>query len=160
MRGSLSHSDSEKLVTEIEGLRRLSPEELDQRWGRLFESERPNRMCGSLLRQALAYRLQEKVLGGLKASTRRLLQQIATNGTTRSPAVEPPIARLKTGTVLIREWHGTTHRITALEKGFLLGGKRYRSLSEIARAITGTRWSGPLFFGLKSSVKEQSHGAE
>ena len=159
MRGSLSHSDSETLVTEVEGLRRLSPEELDQRWRRLFESERPNRMCGSLLRQGLAYRLQEKVLGGLKASTRRLLQQIAT-GTTRSPAVEPPIARLKTGTVLIREWHGTTHRITVAEKGFLFGGKRYRSLSEIARAITGTRWSGPLFFGLKSSVKEQSHGAE
>ncbi len=52
MRGSLSHSDSEKLVTEIEALRRLSPEELDQRWGRLFESERPNRMGGSLLRQS------------------------------------------------------------------------------------------------------------
>src|SRR5713101_4901496 len=82
MRGSLSHSDSEKLVTEIEGLRRLSPEELDQRWRRLFESERPNRMCGSLLRQRLAYWLQEKVLGGLKVSTRRLFQQIATNGTT------------------------------------------------------------------------------
>jgi nitrate reductase assembly molybdenum cofactor insertion protein NarJ len=60
MRSSLSHSDSEKLVTEIEGLRRLSPEELDQRWQRLFESERPNRMCGSLLRQTVAYRLQEK----------------------------------------------------------------------------------------------------
>ncbi len=160
MRGSLSHSDWEKLVTEIESLGRLSPEELDQRWRRLFESERPNRMCGSLLRQGLAYRLQEKVLGGLKASTRRLLQQIATNGTTRSPAVERPIARLKTGTVLSREWHGTTHRITALGEGFLFGSKRYHSLSEIARTITGSRWSGPLFFGLKSSAKEQSHGAE
>jgi len=51
-------------------------------------------------------------------------------------------------------------RITVAEKGCMFGGKRYRSLSEIARAITGTRWSGPLFFGLKSSAKEQGHGAE
>jgi hypothetical protein len=62
--------------------------------------------------------------------------------------------------VLIREWHGTTHRITVAEKSFLFGGKRYRSLSEIARAITGTRWSGPLFFGLRSQVKEPRYGAE
>jgi len=139
MRRSLLHSDSEKLVTEIEGLRKLTPEELDQRWRLLFGCERPNRICGSLLRQALAYRLQEKAAGGLKSSTRRLLEQVASNGTARSPAVEPPIPRLKTGTVLVREWHGTTHRVTVAEKGFLFRGKRYRSLSEIARTITGTR---------------------
>src|SRR5260370_25348137 len=85
MRGSLSHSDSEQLVTEIESLRRLSPEELDQRWRRLFESERPHRMCGSLLRQGLAYRLQEEVLAGLKASTRRLPPPSATHRTTPNP---------------------------------------------------------------------------
>ena len=160
MQGSLSHSDCEKLVNEIEVLRALSPQELDQRWRLLFECERPNRIYGSLLRQALAYRLQEKAAGGLKSSTRRLLQRVASNGTVRSAAVEPPIARLKTGTVLVREWHGTTHRVTVEEKGFLFRAKRYRSLSEIARTITGTRWSGPLFFGLKSSAKEQSDGAE
>ncbi len=59
---------------------------------------------------------------------------------------------------LIREWHGTTHRTTVAEKGFLFGGKRYRSLSEIARAITGTHWSGPRFFGLRARAKETNHG--
>lgn len=160
MQRVLSHGEAEKLVTEIEGLRTLSPQELDQRWRLLFGSERPNRVCGSLLTQALTYPLQEKALGGLKASTRRLLELVASNGSTRSPAVEPLIARLNAGTVLVREWHGRTHRVTVAEKGFLFRDKHYRSLSEIARVITGTRWSGPLFFGLKSSAEEQNHGVE
>jgi hypothetical protein len=59
---------------------------------------------------------------------------------------------MKAGTVLVREWHGVSHRVTVLDGGFDLGGGRFRSLSEIARKITGVRWSGPLFFGLKSSA--------
>jgi hypothetical protein len=160
MRRSLADGESEQLVSEIEGLGALGPEDLNQRWQMLFACGRPNRLCGSLLAQALAYRLQERVFGGLKASTRQLLQQVANRAATRGPAVELPRARLKAGTVLVREWHGTTHRITVLEAGFLCSGKRYRSLSEVARTITGSRWSGPLFFGLKSSAKEQGHGAQ
>jgi hypothetical protein len=60
---------------------------------------------------------------------------------------------------LIREWHGTKHQVTVLQDGFVYRGKRFHSLSEIARTITGSRWSGPLFFGLKSSRKEQSNEA-
>jgi hypothetical protein len=156
----LADGESEQLVSEVESLRALSPEELNRRWQILFGSDRPKRLCGSLLVQALAYRLQERVCGGLKASTRQLLQQVANRAAARSPAVELPRARLKAGTVLVREWHGTTHRITVLEGGFLCSGKRYRSLSEVARTITGSRWSGPLFFGLKSSAQEQGHGAQ
>jgi hypothetical protein len=63
--------------------------------------------------------------------------------------------RLKAGAVLLREWHGTTHRVTVLEKGFEYRDQRFTSLSEVARRITGSRWSGPLFFGLKT--KEQTH---
>ena len=73
---------------------------------------------------------------------------------------EPARTRLKAGTVLVREWHGVTHRVTVLDDGFDFDGERFRSLSEIARKITGVRWSGPLFFSLKSSAKEQRHGAE
>ena len=160
MRRSLRNGESKNLAAEIESLRALNPAELDQRWKILFGSNRPSRLCGSLLTQALAYRLQEKAIGGLKPSTRRLLEHSAQNASARGAAVELPQVRLKAGAVLIREWHGTTHRISVLEKGFLLSGKRYRSLSEIARTITGARWSGPLFFGLKSSAKEQHHGAE
>jgi len=153
-------TESENLAAQMESLQTLNPGELDQRWKILFRSDRPNRVCGRLLTQALAYRLQEKAIGGLKPSTRRMLEHSTQNASARGSAVELPKIRLKAGAVLIREWHGTTHRISVLEKGFLFSGKRYRSLSEIARTITGARWSGPLFFGLKSSAKEQHHGAE
>jgi Protein of unknown function (DUF2924) len=143
MRRSLANGESKNLAAEIESLQALNPGELDQRWQILFGSDRPNRVCGRLLIQALAYRLQEKAIGGLKPSTRCLLEHSAQNVSARSPAVELPRARLKAGAVLIREWHGTTHQISVLETGFLFSGKRYRSLSEIARTITGARWSGP-----------------
>jgi hypothetical protein len=64
----------------------------------------------------------------------------------------------KPGTVLVRDWGGVTHQVKMLEYSILFRSKRYKSLSEVARVITGSRWSGPLFFGLKSAVKEQSHG--
>jgi hypothetical protein len=73
---------------------------------------------------------------------------------------EPAKTRLKAGTALVREWHGVIHRVTVLDDGFDFHGERFRSLSEIARKITGVRWSGPLFFGLKSFAREQRHGAE
>jgi hypothetical protein len=73
---------------------------------------------------------------------------------------EPVRTQLKAGTTLVREWHGVTHRVTVLDDGFDFESKRFRSLSEIARKITGVRWSGTLFFGLKSSASEQRHGAE
>ena len=71
-----------------------------------------------------------------------------------------PTPRLKPGTELIRDWHGVTHRVTILPNGFQFRAKRFRSLSQIARTITGARWSGPLFFGLKAASKEQIHVAK
>jgi len=111
-----------------------------------------------LLIRALGYRLQEKAIGGLKPSIRRLLERWGRNGSGRGPLAEPARTRLKAGTVLVREWHGVNNRVTVLDDGFDFDGERFRSLSEIARKITGVRWSGPLFFGL--SAKEQRHGAE
>jgi Protein of unknown function (DUF2924) len=155
-----SLSDTDGLSAEIENLRTFGPEELDQTWRDLFGSDRPRRVCGDLLIKALGYRLQEKAIGGLKPSTRRLLERWGRNLSERSPLAEPVRTRLKAGTVLVREWHGVTHRVTVLDDGFDFDGERFRSLSEMARKITGVRWSGPLFFGLKSSAKEQRHGAE
>jgi hypothetical protein len=66
----------------------------------------------------------------------------------------------QTGTILIREWQGTAHRVTMLDDGVSFNGKRYRSLSEVAREITGSRWSGPRFFGLRSQITENSHAAK
>ena len=152
-----SLSDSEGLSAQIENLRNLRLEELDQTWRDLFSSERPRRVCGDLLIKALGYRLQEKAIGGLKPSTRRLLERWGRNGSERDPSGEPARTQLKAGTGLVREWHGVTHRVTVLDDGFDFDGERFRSLSEIARKITGVRWSGPLFFGLKSSEKEHAN---
>jgi len=152
-----SLADIEGLSAEIENLGNLGPEELDHTWRALFGSERPRRVCGDLLIKALGYRLQEKAIGGLKPSTRRMLERWGRNGSERGPSAEPARTRLKAGTGLVREWHGVTHRVTVLDDGFDFDGERFRSLSEIARKITGVRWSGPLFFGLKALAKEQGN---
>jgi Protein of unknown function (DUF2924) len=156
-----SLANSEGLSAKIKNLGNLGPEDLDRTWRALFGSQRPRRVCGDLLIRALGYRLQEKAIGSLKPSTRRLLERWgARSGSERGPSAKLAKARLKGGTVLVREWHGVAHRVTVLDDGFDFESERFRSLSEIARKITGVRWSGPLFFGLKSSAKEVRHGAE
>ena len=153
-------SDIEVRSVEIENLRTLGPEGLDQTWPALFGFERPRRVYGDLLIKALGYRLQEKAFGGLKPSTRRLLERWGRNGSERGTLAKPARTQLKAGTTLVREWHGVSNRVTILDDGFDFRGERFRSLSEIARKITGVRWSGPLFFGLRSSASEQRDGAE
>jgi hypothetical protein len=102
-----------------------------------------------ILRRRLAWELQARTYGGLSAETKRRLRQLH-DRFTRDPTFTPsPILDLKPGTVLLREWNGARHQVRVLHDGFEYGGQRYGSLSEIARAITGQRWSGPLFFGLK-----------
>jgi len=106
-------------------------------------------MSRRLLELAAAYDAQAKVYGGLKPAVRRKLLHFATRPAL--PAEAPrrkPQNPLAPGSRLVREWHGRSHTVEVLEQGFLYAGRRYRSLSEIARAITGARWSGPRFFGL------------
>jgi hypothetical protein len=110
-----------------------------------------------LMRQAIAHRLQVKRFGGLDFSTRRALKQVLDANRLNSSSEGN---RVPNGTVLVREWHGATHQVTATEKGLLYRGKLFRSLSEVAREITGTRWSGPLFFGLRTSSRESQHGTQ
>src|SRR5258708_13082810 len=113
-----SLSDMEGLAAQIENLGTLGREQLAEAWRDLFESGRPRRVCGDLLIKALGYRLQEKAIGGLKPSTRRLLERWGRNGSERGPLAEPARTRLKAGTVLVREWHGVTHRVTLRDDGF------------------------------------------
>ena len=103
--------------------------------------------------------MQENVLGGLKPATRRLLARIAVDARARQPTNLVPMRKARVNTILIREWGGTRHEVTVVENGVMFRGKRYRSLSQVARAITGSRWSGPLFFGLKAPLKEIGNGA-
>jgi len=159
-KGSKSVRDPQKLASELEQLRELNSEELRERWQTLFGADPPPKLRSSLLVQGIAYQLQERAFGGLKPATLRLLERIADDAAAqRQVATAPPKMRVSTGTVLIREWHGTKHQVTVLNDGFLFRTKRFRSLSQIAREITGSRWSGPLFFGLKSSRREQPREA-
>ena len=106
--------------------------------------------------RAVAYRMQERVLGGLKPATRRLFERVSQDTRAGRRIRVSPVRKLATGALLIREWGGVRHQVTVLERGVMFRGKPYRSLSEVARVITGNRWSGPLFFGLKARLKEAS----
>lgn len=106
-----------------------------------------------LTRRWLAWELQAAERGGLDASTRRRLRQIAEALRSNAAAGAALDVSIKPGTVLTREWAGTTHRVLVLEQGFSWNGQVWASLSEIAVRITGTRWSGPRFFGLKRRRK-------
>ena len=142
-------ADPEALSTELQQLAALAGKDLKVRYRSLYRSAPPPGLIRSLLLRALAYRLQEAALGGLSRSTRRRLVQVAAKGAAQllaAPALSCPPAP---GTVLIREWHGVAHHVTVLEHGVRYGGEHYRSLSQVARLITGTRWSGPAFFGLR-----------
>ncbi|HEX6442259.1 MAG TPA: DUF2924 domain-containing protein [Stellaceae bacterium] len=135
-----------------EALARLptaSRADLRTEWRRLYRSEPPPRLGRELLMAAIAYRLHEAALGGLRPESHRRLRNIAKEaGRGEEPALRVA-PRLKPGTRLVREWQGHTHEVLVGEDGFIWRQARYRSLSQLARAITGTSWSGPVFFGLK-----------
>jgi Protein of unknown function (DUF2924) len=157
-KASKINTEPTNLEQQLDQIKQLKPEELRKRWQAVFGSNPPPKMRSSLMIQAIARRLQEKAFGGLKPSTRRLLQKVAQDaGASKVPAPGKK-AQPRVGTVLVREWHGTKHQVSVLKDGFVYHSKRYGSLSQIARAITGTQWSGPLFFGLKSRT-DQSRGA-
>jgi hypothetical protein len=142
------------LAAELALLPRASTAELKQRWQALYATDPPPRSGRGLLLRAVAYRLQERALGGLKPSTRRLLERLGTEGSGQSLRRTIP-STLSAGTILMREWQGVTHEVTVLEHGVLYHQKHYRSLSEVARLITGCRWSGPRFFGLRKKASEE-----
>jgi hypothetical protein len=156
---NVSDKERERLSVEIAGLESLDLSQLRAQWKLLYETEAAPHLSRDLLRRAVAYRMQENVLGGLKPATRRLLRRVAEDARVRKPTKVAPTRKVGPNAILIREWGGTRHEVTVLGNGAMFRGKRYRSLSQVARAITGSHWSGPLFFGLKLSVKEASSGA-
>lgn len=138
------------LKADLASIADLDRPDLIERWRALYEREPPASISKQLLSHAVAYKLQEKALGGLKPATQRFLAQFAT-GDAPPPMPNPS---LKPGTRLLREWHGITYEVTILEKGVMFNGKQYGSLSTVARVITGNVWSGPVFFGLKKFKKK------
>jgi hypothetical protein len=155
----ISDKDLAKLSAEIAGLESLDLHQLRAQWKLLYEIEAPPHLSRDWLRRAVAYRIQENVLGGLKPATRRLLERVAEDARMRKPSKVAPLRKVGPNTILIREWGGTRHEVTVVEDGVMFRGKHYRSLSQVARMITGSQWSGPLFFGLKAPAMEAANEA-
>ena len=122
-------------------------------WAEAVGRPPPSHASDDYMRSVLAYRIQEGAGPKLSAATRRRLEKIAA-GFDGDPSYRPVTsARMKAGMKLLREWNGVTHEVNVLDDGFEYRGKRHKSLSAIARGITGARWSGPRFFGLNGKVK-------
>jgi len=147
----MSRQTKENRVAEdLSAIPGLSRAELIERWEKTHGRPPPKGVSRRLLEYSAAYQVQVKAFGGLKPTIRRKLRSWmarkdklphTSSAPRRSTALSP-------GTRLVREWHGVTHTVEVLEKGFLYEGETYRSLSKIAGVITGARWSGPRFFGL------------
>jgi hypothetical protein len=150
--------DRGSLDIEIARLRDLDVGELRARWHTVFRRRAPPHLPRHLLFRILAYRLQADRLGDLDADSRRLLDRIGSgpsDGIDRLVAdLNRPRAELRPGTLLTREWDGHLQRVMVLADGFSWNGKTYPSLSQVAFAMTGTRWSGPRFFGLDQPSSE------
>jgi Protein of unknown function (DUF2924) len=140
--------DRDKLDAEIARLRDLNVNELRGRWQAAFGRPTPTQLPRHLVFRMVAYQLQAERFGDLDAESRRLLDQSDTQTAGRS-AGSRPISELRPGTTLSREWNGQMQRVSVLSEGFAWNDKTYRSLSQVAFAITGTRWNGPRFFGLR-----------
>jgi Protein of unknown function (DUF2924) len=132
-------------------LPRLDIRELREEWCRLYKADASRHLSRELLIRAVAYRMQEVALGGLRPERQRQLRQIAMELKQTGTAAIRLRPQLKPGTRLMREWQGRTYEVVVLDDGFSWHGTHCRSLSAIARKITGTAWSGPLFFGLKQT---------
>jgi len=147
------------IAEQLRNLPRLGIEALRVLWVKQFGRPPSFRAQKDLLVCMLAYRLQEKAQGGLRPAIRKRLRALSGEIGSAGERVSRPAPRLKAGTRLIREWKGQTHVVSVLEDGVEYRGKRLGSLSEVAREITGTRWSGPAFFGLKSPSPSPSRSS-
>ena len=151
--------DKEMLESEIARLRGLDVGELRARWQRCSGGAAPPHLPRHLLFRTLAYRLQADQLGELDADTRRALNRLdvsAADGIDRLVAdLNRSGTELRSGTLLTREWDGHLQRVMVLADGFSWNGKTYKSLSKVAFAITGSRWNGPRFFGLRDKPSSE-----
>jgi hypothetical protein len=147
-------STQSSIEDEIAHLRGLNLKGLRSRWQGVFQRPAPAHLTQHLLFAVIAYRLQVDCFGGLDHATRQMLDEIATKEagpalSARLASFDQKRAKLTPGTVLVREWDRQSQRVMVLADGFAWNGQTYDSLSKVALAITGTRWNGPRFFGLR-----------
>ena len=143
------------VVAQLAALRKMSVVELKQRWETLFGTPAPNN-SRSYLEVRLGNRIQELMLGGLSRDTRRVLDLLVKelDGKNARKAIMTDPRKPVPGTRLLREWDGAEHSVTVLRDGFDWQGRKFKSLSAVARAITGTQWNGYRFFGLREAGRD------
>jgi hypothetical protein len=138
---------------ELDRLATMPIARLRVRYREVFRTEPPKAFGPDLLRRSIAHRIQEKAYGGLSRPAQRLLDQAMKAFAARPNGKIVLPRRIKPGSVLVREWKGRSHRVMVLADGFAHEGNVYSNLSEIAVLITGTKWNGPRFFGLRSKTQ-------
>jgi hypothetical protein len=131
----------------LNSLQHATIQNLRKHWQELFRRDPPRAFGPDLLRRSIAQRIQEQANGEASRHSQQELAQLL-KASEQKWKIELP-RRIKAGSVLVREWKSKTHRVTVLDEGFAWDGQTYPSLSEVAREITGTRWNGPRFFGLR-----------
>lgn len=157
---------STELTAALERLPALDLHQLRVRWRKTFRKQAPEHLGRSLLIRIIAYKLQEQAYGGLDRECVRYLETIAANlkaglGPKSVPAVpDHRAAKLRPGTMLLREYEGVVHRVSVMSDGFIWNGTAFGSLSGVARAMTGTNWNGPRFFGLRDKLTSKSSVAK
>jgi hypothetical protein len=139
---------------ELDQLATMPVAGLRVRYRQLFRNDPPKAFGPDLLRRSVAHRIQETAYGGLPRPIRRLLDQMIREYAAKPGGRIVMPRRVKPGSMLVRQWKGKSHRVTVLAEGFAYDGKTFGNLSEIAVLITGTRWNGPRFFGLRSKTAE------
>jgi hypothetical protein len=147
--------DPAAVEAEVDRIRSLGIAALRARWRLMFGGSPPAGLSKDIIKRLMAYRIQEDAFGGLDRETKRLLGRLARGGKARVEFNR----RLKPGAILVREYQGTRHTVTVVPNGFSWQGETYTSLSTIARAITGTAWNGPRFFGLREAGQKQVDGS-
>jgi hypothetical protein len=157
---SAKSADMSNVENELATLVAMPRDQLSIEWRRLYRRPPPNGLSRDLLIRAIAYKVQERAFGGLPQATKQKLRTLIRRLETEGSAAVKTVRPLQPGARLVRTWQGRTHSVTVCENGFDYDGRRYRSLSQVAREITGTQWSGPRFFGLRSAKSAKSSKAE
>jgi hypothetical protein len=151
--GSLPTATGDVLDAKIVDLAKMSIVDLRATWLKHLGQAPPKRLSRDLMARGIAYKLQERRFGGLSKSAHRMIDRFRRHDESSGDSLPKRTRSMKPGSKLIRDWGGATHTVLVLDDGFEWQGEAYKSLTQIARAITGAHWSGPRFFGLADSIK-------
>ncbi len=154
--GDTTATSGDAVAIKLQALEEMDSAALRSEWRRLYRANPPQRVGRDLLMLGIAWKIQAQAFGGLGTVTKRRLAELMNTLGQKGDIRRNRVARLKPGARLLREWHGETHTVIVQEDGFVWKNRTWRSLSAIAREITGVHWSGPRFFGLAAKALERS----